>query len=330
MLGKVSITRVEALSAHGTVDSNSIGFTTGARCVELEHSRAIDPLCVDLSNLSGINQQKLAPCINRSPLLSLAKSTQQASVRASIIDSGEGLAESVSQQVRDAIVTPSWAFFDDSDELCMPIHSESEPGVTNILADNLEKIAQFRNVILLTNPASTLDVKFNLYKRPLGDKLILANGGSCEFVEGDGLVLEVINRESVRPVFFSILWLSANKEIGSFYPHRKSSEELSPGKTVRIGHGKRRLGASLGEDYFADLGNETCKVIFSTEQSDFTWLNQGSLRSSGFSSLSAFDAAYTGRTVPEKEEHDKKQTATGADWTAINRSFLLSRSRVSE
>ena len=322
LLGELLITSVEALSAHGTVNSNSTSLISGARCVELERPRLIEPLLVDVSRLSERNQKTLTPCINQSPLLALANSAREASVLASVIDSAEELPESVSQRVRDAIATPSWAFFDDSNELCMPVHSESEPNVITVLGNNLEKMAQFRNVMLLANPGSTLDVEFNLYRRTQSDELTLANGGSCEFSEGDGLVLEVINRESTRPVFFSILWLSADKGISSFYPHRKSSEELSPGKTVRIGGGKRRLGASLGIDYFSDLGNETCKVIFSTKQSDFTWLNQGSLRSSSLSALSAFDEAYTGRTTAEEE----KQTATSADWTAVNRSFLLSRS----
>lgn len=324
LLGEITINKVEALCAHGSVSAGTTELAPGARCVELEQSRALDPLCVDLSSLSDTNAQKLAPYINRSPLLSLAKSAEEASVRAAVIDNGKSLPESVSQGSRDAVATPSWAFFDDSDELCMPIHAENEQRVTNILEDNLDKLAQFRNVILLANPASSLNVEFNLYKRTSGDEHILVNGGSSEFVEGDSLVLEVINRESTRTVFFSILWLSANKEIVSFYPHRKSSEELSPGKTIRIGHGKRRLRASL-DDYFSDLGNETCKIIFSTQQSDFSWLNQGSLRSSSPSTLGAFDTAYTGRSKPANENVAKQSGATETDWNAINRSFLLSR-----
>lgn len=326
LLGELLITKVEALVAHGNVNSDSNRLTSGARCVEIERVTLIEPLQVDVSTLSTEHQKKITPCINRSPLLALATSTREASVVAAIIESGEELPESVSQHVRDAIAAPSWAFFDDSSELCMPVHSEDETSVLSILKNNLEKLAQFRNVMLLSNPESTLNVEFNLYRRTDSDDLILANGGSCEFLEGDGLVLEVINRESARPVFFSVLWLSADKQISSFYPHRKSSEELSPGKTVRIGHGKRRLGASLGKDYFADLGNETCKVIFSTEQSDFTWLNQASLRSSSLSALSAFDAAYTGRAASDESKDTKNKAAAGTDWTAINRSFLLSRS----
>ena len=108
-----------------------------------------------------------------------------------------------------------------------------------------------------------------------------------------------------------------------FYPPRTSSEELSPGNTVRIGDNQNTLGVSLSDSYFADIGVEFIKVFYSTAETDFRFLNQqgvrsGSIEQTATSVIPSFQLAATGEPVTsEVTEVD--------DWQAITRSFVLKR-----
>ena len=120
---------------------------------------------------------------------------------------------------------------------------------------------------------------------------------------------------------------------------------MSPGKTVRIGLGNRRLTASLAANFGANVGSESCKAMFSSAESDFSWLNQQGLRSSNesMSNVAAFDAALNGtaNNPDSPPPTDNQQVITvGADtgeqaqdshsqpndWDAITRSFTILRS----
>ncbi|MEH6519335.1 MAG: caspase family protein [Halioglobus sp.] len=313
-VGVLKIDHVGALSSTALVVESTGELVVGSRCVETEAVPSIDCLEVDLSGLANDAKAILQPGIEKSSLLALSTTAGTEDIRASIVDSAP-------------LGGPSWEFYEDGDVTCMPLHRVDEPGVAKILLGNLEKIARFRNVLRLDNPNPALNVEFNLFKQQSDGELLLANGGNCEFDEKDPLVLEISNHETEKTIFFSILWISASKEIGHFYPHRKASEELSPGKTVHIGHGKNKLTAALGKEHFADVGSESCKVIFSTTESDFSWLNQESLRSSGDpdSSVAAFDAAYTGAGSDAADAQADKDKPAVEDWDAITRSFILTR-----
>ena len=125
-------------------------------------------------------------------------------------------------------------------------------------------------------------------------------------------------------VYFSVLWMSATCAVGTFYPHKRACEALSPGQAVRIGDGKRRITAYLGDDYSGDLGMECCKAFFSASPADYSVLAQGGTRSSGpgTAQLAEFKAACTGRSG---ETATPSATVHSQDWRAINRSFLLKR-----
>jgi hypothetical protein len=330
-LGMLLLDEVDGLCARGTLLETGAGqqpVTVGARCIEIEPSTELAKLAVDLSGVPAHLARGLERRLEQSSLLTPAASPGAADVRAAVLDTGESLPDEVSPAVRAQLTQPCWSFFDSGDALIMPLHPVAGPGVEHIVLENLEALARFRNVLALANPQTGLDVAFNLFKRGPDDSLTLANGGCAEVMEGESLVLEIKNNEPERTVFFSIIWLSATREVAHFYPHRKNSEELSPGKTVRIGHDERRLHAVLGDDYVADIGSETCKVIFSTQQADFRWLNQQGMRSAdNSSSIAAFDQACTGVASQRAGESadDEKAAPVIDDWCAINRSFILLR-----
>lgn len=313
--GVLQVTNVGPLSSTATVISSSSPVKVGSRCIETQAVIEPSQLSVGLHALSASQQAVLKTRIQNSKLLTLASSAADADVSASVLPSG-----TKSPVTSKNLTEATWAFHEDDNTLAMPLHALSERGVAKLLVSNLETIARFRRTIALDNPVTNLNVEFNLYKRGANDKLKLANGGSTEFTEDDPMVLEVCNKEASRSIFISILWMSANKEIGHFYPPRKSSEEIQAGKTIRIGHGKRKLRARLAKNHPGDFGLETCKIFVTTEASDFTWLNQQGTRSAA-KKLKPLESAIRGNT----SKPVNKAKANGPDWDAINRSFILKR-----
>ncbi len=334
-LGSLEVTAVGTLSSTALLLDNTGQVLLNSRCVEVKASYAPDLLQVDISELSEAYKMKIVAGIRQSKLVAVAGTPDDAHIRANIITSDSVLPPTITAQQQQLITQDSWAFFEADEVLAMPLHAVTEPGVVRVLLDNLEKIAKFRNVLLLDNPTTTLNVEFNLFKQSADGKLVLANGGSTEFLETEPMVLELKNNETVKAVFFSILWISADREISHFYPYRKASEELSPGKTIRIGLGNNKLTASLSKQYYADIGSESCKVIFSSTQADFSWLNQQGLRSSNGSqsNIPAFDSAFIGKDLGTRSADTQNPNSSAEleeqydyeDWDAVTRSFILRR-----
>jgi hypothetical protein len=324
--GVLQVNHVGALSSTAVLIESRGQILVGARCIEIETAYAADLLQIDVSALAEEFRASIGSGIRQSKLLSLAATPDAAHIRASIIDSPSALLTNVSAQQKLPITQATWAFFEDEDVLAMPLHPVNEPGAVKVLLSNLEKIARFRNVLLLDNPRPTLKVEFNLFKQNPDGNLVLANGGNSEFSKTDPLVLELKNNEAEKTVFFSILWISATREIAHFYPHRKTSEELSPGKKIRIGLGRNKLTAALSDDYPANVGSEFCKVMFSTTEADFSWLNQEGVRTPS-SSVAAFDTALMGIAPSSRAADGQDQSSNQAidDWDAVTRSFILTR-----
>ncbi|GAA0859874.1 caspase family protein [Aliiglaciecola litoralis] len=322
------VTEVGAVSSIAELIDSHQGLIAGARCVVENYAYRADKLRIDLSQIDPSFSTALIRAIQASSLLSLVdeQDIQTADVYARIINKVNELPESLPLSQRQMTLLPAWAFYSEHESLCMPVHSIQETGVTQVLVDNLNQIARFRNIMQLDNPNTGLNVEFNLYKRLADDKLELANGGTSEFIDGKtAMVFEIKNNEVQRTVFFSLLWISAMHEVTSLYPFNKSSEELSPGKTVRLGLGNRQLTASLHQRFFADIGTECCKAIFSTTESDFSWLNQDGLRSNDANSanLAAFDSAFSGQD--DIQQNPQAIVQSTSEWDAINRSFTLVR-----
>jgi hypothetical protein len=327
-LGMLKIVQVGAVTSTAQLIQSSNTPPLHARCVEVDVGYVADKLRVYLRPNPAVTRSGIEPLIGSSQLLQLVDSAETADVVGHIINDVSGIPENLTNEQQQHVSLPVWAFFEGRDDLCMPLDAVNKPAVVKTLVENLDKIARFRNVMHLDNSNTSLNVEFNLFERQVDDNLVLANGGNGEFIEGTTpMVLEIKNNEVDRTVFFSLLWISATREISSVYPYQKASEELSPGKTVRIGDGSNKLTASLSNRYFLDIGSESCKVIFSTVQSDFRWLNQDGMRSTqdssshSHSNVSAFDSAFSGNSANVTESSPQVTN----DWHAITRSFVITR-----
>ena len=110
------------------------------------------------------------------------------------------------------------------------------------------------------------------------------------------------------------------------YPPKSTSELIEAGKTLRVGMGERKLATGVPDDFPRESGREALKAFISTNESDFRWLQQQGVRSSGSKSKlrKLFEAAYEGPKTrvgwADEDEDDESE-----DWTATTRSFEVRR-----
>jgi hypothetical protein len=171
-----------------------------------------------------------------------------------------------------------------------------------------------------------LKVEFNLYReRADGEWQKMAASGEA-LSAGECIAFEVVNNEA-KPVFLSILDFGVSGKIQLLYPPNKSSELLDAGRTLRIGSGARRIRLGLPDGFPSDSGKETFKAFITTEETDFSWLQQAGTRSianprSRLRRL--FEAAYCGPRMREARM-DETVEDDAQDWRSFNRSFVLKR-----
>jgi hypothetical protein len=315
-LANLEITRVGNLSAEAKVRDGSVSLPVGARCVEAAPAASRFLLQVDLSALETSDAALWRDCLSQSKLLKIAKSHEAADLRIRRLSPGQ-------QPDLEPVDSPSWAVVDRGGQLAMPCRRVDDAAAMETVSSNLESIARFRNALALDNPASQLDVEFNIYRVHPDDELELANGGGFEFEEGERLAFEIINREN-RNVFVSILDFGLTGRISLIYPPARAAEMISAGQTLKIGVGQQRMTLGVPREMQASVGTETLKAFISTEETDFRWLQQGGMRSIGKDCgglRQQFEAAYNG---PATREIVLESSDEG-DWKAPARAFQVRR-----
>lgn len=327
LLGLIEIESVGPLTAEAVIRESHGDIIAGSRCVEKTPSVGKYQLKIDLSLLPADQCVALRSAVDESDLLTLAETVEAADVRAYVLEARDSASAGDPVPQVDRIETQTWALVDREGELAMPLHAVSEQDVVKTLVSNLEAIARYRNALGLDNPDSDLSVDFNIYRGSSEGEWELANGGDCVFDDGDCLAFELVNRED-KPVFLSVLDFGLTGKIELVYPHKKASEMVAAGRTVELGKGKKKFHLTVPDAFPADRGKETLKAFVTTEEADFTWLQQQGTRSAGTRSQlrKQFEAAYNGpatRELNPEGEDDEDQA-----WKAIGRSFELRRREI--
>jgi hypothetical protein len=324
------ITGVDGLSSTASVVEGSAEIVVGARAIEFEAAKSVEPISININKVSEPYKANLSSQIEASKLLKGVESSKGAQVHAHVCNSQAQLTRLLPEAPLYQGAFPVWVLVEQQDQICMPLRSVSEVDATNIIVSNLEKMAKFRNILQLDNRRTQLNVECNLFRLRGDGSTELANGGSSEFAENELMSIELKNKDPEKSVFFSILWLGADRQIMQFYPRNRSCEELAAERTIRIGSLQSKLSASLPAKHIGDIGSITWKVFFSSQESDFGLLSQAGLRSTeSASSIEAFDIAFTGEAKPSHSEHEAGPPIAEQDWCAINRSFILQRAEIS-
>ena len=145
----------------------------------------------------GKAQAELESFLTASRLLGLASASEPAAVRVYLLapraEAGTGAVPQLG-----AVAEETWAAVGEDGRLALPACAAAERGAARRVAENLEMLARFRNVLALDDPdpVNPLAGKIGLCleRRSPGGAWEPVEEGSPELVEGDCLALTISNR----------------------------------------------------------------------------------------------------------------------------------------
>ena len=242
----------------------------------------------------------------------------------------------------------SWAVVGRDGRLAMPVHAVDEPGVTDVLLENFEKLARYRNGLALSNDAADSAVRGRVELRlqiraPDGSWQDVRAGADGRLVlhEGDQFRLEVVNRHDVR-VYAAILDFGVTGKIDPVYPFNGTSEPIEPGRSLVVG--EREVFTFTFPDDFPFVrdpvelepveGHETFKVFVVTGKPvAFDWLRQEAVRGAALEEPGALEERAAVENVAREALGDRRRDFTMVrptsadleDWTTVELPFVLRR-----
>jgi hypothetical protein len=211
---------------------------------------------------------------------------------------------------------------------------------------NLETLCKYSMILKLGNPASDLrdSVEFTLLKKTAGQwsETAPTYNDLPEYFEDEPLAFRITNKSRI-PIYVSILDLGLTKKIGLLYPpgaagERVGSRQASTAQNPNMGI--LQVGISANEKItlfipetallteFSDIdqkgGIEVFKLIATTEQTDFSWLQQDGIASKPIRSKASLPEKLLYRYLTDRKLDERStEVDKSVDWLTINRGFYL-------
>ena len=356
--GLVEISAVRAVSAVARILEEAVpdSIAANSRAVEDAHHYGEMRLTVEALAPAGFEGQiaELRQLVEDANLLRWVEAGQPAEARAYLIEPRPEARPGDPLPQLDAVTDAVWAVVGQDGRLMMPLRRVSEPGVAGVVRDNLEKIARYRQGLVLRNPnpESRLKdkVEFRLKRQKADGGWVPTEtedaSGQVVFEEGDQLAAEITNH-SDEPIYVSVLDFGLTGAINLLYPVEGASEQVLPGKTIQIGV---RSGDEI-ELYLPDNfpylpepqdkaptgGTETFKLIATTHEADFSMLVQEDMRSVDIDSEHKrskgmftplgllLNMALSGIGTRDVR---RNRLPPEVEWSTVERSFTLQRKRL--
>lgn len=222
--------------------------------------------------------------------------------------------------------------------------SESVRGYPKKISETLETLVKFSTVSELENPSSKLKVEFELLQKKGGKwgRVTVFHEDRPLFYEGDQIAFQITNK-SLIPIYISVLDLGLTKRIGLLYPPEAASDKLeisrsAAGEIENPNLGKVKIGVLPNEDITLFIpdealitnlrgsertgGFEIFKLMVTTEQTNFTWIEQAGLRTKS-KSKSTLEQLMNMFWSQNPTRDGKYRLKEETDWLTINRGFYL-------
>jgi hypothetical protein len=280
-LGRVRVDDVGALSSAASVlqEVSVDAVCVGARAVEALHAFGDQRLAVEIQGPSGgpAATKELEAAVDASPCLRTSAGGE-GDVRVYLLPPRDRAAPEDPVPQARSVAAPSWAAVGRDGRLVMPIHRLDEPGASEVVVSNLEKVARFRRALALANPdpGAVLRgaVDLVLLRREHGSWVdALPGQGGVVYEEGEPIAFRIRNGHTA-PVFVSVLDFGLTGRIAQVHPAGGVADRIDPGLEVRVGD---QPGCELplafprdfpfardpGESYPVQ-GNETLKLVATT------------------------------------------------------------------
>ncbi len=334
-LARVEVCRVDAVRAEAAIveEEGERSVQPGDRAVE---SAAVSPemrLAVEVAGPAEPELEALRAVLHGGRRLRLARNGERADLRIYRLAPRRQAGEDDPAQQLGAIREPLWAVVGREGELEIPPCPVDGSGAIARLIRHLETRAGFRLALGLDNrdPASGLTgkIEIQLLRRAGGGDWVPAEPdvlqGSIICQEGDLLAFEVVNHAEV-PVYVSVLDFGLSGRIAVLYPVRGSHKALAAGRALRFGTGPGEMLELFIPPESPCGGTETLKVFATTDEADFTSLEQDGYRASrreGRHAPGPLGELLDGSPAGRREARPAQRRE--ADWATAARSFLLER-----
>jgi hypothetical protein len=334
-LGQLIITGVEGLTSTARIEQTEAdpSIIPGARAVEEEHNFGDLSLKLEVvtppGELATIGE-RLKQRIALSRMAQLANSGDVPFARAYLIEPRPGAGSADPAPQLGGISEPTWAIVAGGGQLLMPPRRAADPKATDIIVENLEKIARYRNLLEIKNPnpANPLDgmIDFTLLrKNPSGtwDPAQPDRAGRIVYKAGECLALRIVNRQTL-PLFINVLDFGVTAGVTPIYPYAEgANEQLVKGRPCEFGvRDDETLTPLIPPEMTENEGVETLKLIAATREIDFSWLRQEGVRSVRGGSSHLDDLLW--RAGAETRATRSALPIT-EDWITVERSFILAR-----
>jgi len=341
-IGTVKISEIDAVTSKAKIieENDSLKIEAGNRAVEEVHCYKNKKIKVffDVSLAKSKQiKQTIAETVKKSSWLAVTNQEVQSEFIVALAESeskndGQKEVQIVIMQSRDYQVL--WSI------------SKSDKNYHQKICRILETLVRFSMVSELENPSSKIKglVEFNLLQKK-GNEWGEANTVYNElplYYEGEQIGFRIINKSSV-PIYISVLDLGLTKSVGLLYPRKAAAEKLeksrsAAGEIENPNLGRVKIGVLPNEritlyipdeSLLTDLpdinlvgGVEIFKLMVTTEQTNFSWIEQDGLRLNLKSKSPLEELMYLfwseNHTREGKFELDEEN-----DWFTINRGFYL-------
>jgi hypothetical protein len=336
-LARVEVQRVDAVRAEAVIleeggeEGTGRSVQPGDRAVE---SAAVPPpmwLAVEVEGPPEPELEALRQALRAGRRLRLAEPGEPANLRVYRLAPRTAAGEGAPAPQLGAVREPLWVAVARAGEIEVPPVPVAGACAIARLVRHLETRAGYRLALGICNrgldSALTGKIELRLLCRDGGGDWVPAEPdalqGSTVYREGDRLAFEMVNRAEV-PVYSSVLDFGLSGRIALLYPVRGSHKAIVAG-------GSLRFGVRSGEELELIIppeaphgGIETLKLFATTEEADFTPLEQEGFQAvrAGGKSAPGLLADLLEGTRPGKRDARPVARSEG-DWATAAQSFLL-------
>jgi hypothetical protein len=337
--GLVEITAVHAVTSDARIvgPDQSGSISASCRAVEEAHACGGMRLVVDIQAEPGNdgNLEALKTQIRSSHLLDLAlddASSKASDIRVYLLSPRAEANAGDPVHELGRVEKPTCAAVGRDGRLAMPARPADEPKVIDAIVENLEKRSRYRNALALTNPNPDSPLKgkvsFVLKRQREDGSWEEARpdpaSGQIVYREDDPIAFEIANKHTA-PIYVSVLDFGLTGAISLLYPPRRASDRVAPGvQSVKLFEREEdRLELFIPGNFAYDEGLETFKLFATTHETDFSWLEQQTVRGFRDAPLERlFDLAFRGTGTRDARPNT---LSPDAEWTTIERTFVVRR-----
>jgi hypothetical protein len=334
-LGRVEITRVQAVTAEARISSESAGGTIArdARAVEAVHDYGELRLAVQVIVPDGYAEavRAMRKELEQSRLLREAGAGEPADARIYLLPPRARVQEGDPVPQLGALDAAVWCVIGPNGQPLMPTAGLSRQAT---VSENLEKLARQRQALQLDNPdpASALRGKFSLeLLRRAGDRSWVVarpedSGGEVVYEEGESIAFRITSRHT-STVFVYLLDFDVNGAVTLVHPPPGGHEKLDPGRSFEVGTGLNEDFVLRPPEGFEASGLETIKLFVTDRESDFGFMTQGGFKADSTRTASTPLMLLWQTATGATTRGIQKVVVGEEDWTTVRESFVLQTRR---